>query len=77
MIRSFRNRIERDSLRRAIDAFLARPKALADYKSALMHSSHKEIYSVRGDAHFELHDYDQAIADYERAMSFSSSFAQA
>ena len=32
---------------------------------------------MRGDAHFELQDYDQAIVDYERAMNFSSNFAQA
>ena len=52
-------------------------KAVDDCNSALQHSARKEIYTVRGDAHFKLREYDRAIADYEQAMSFSSSFAQA
>lgn len=52
-------------------------KAVADCNKALRHSSAKEIYSVRGDAHFELDDYDSAISDYNRAMLFGPTIARA
>ncbi len=60
-------RLRQGEFRRAVD----------DCNKALRHSSAKEIYSVRGDAHFELGDYDSAIADYNRAMLFGPTIARA
>jgi|GEM_PF-1077472 tetratricopeptide (TPR) repeat protein len=52
-------------------------KAIDDCEQALKHSTHREIYSVRGDAYLGLGDCDRAIADYEKARRFDTQVAQA
>jgi tetratricopeptide (TPR) repeat protein len=58
-------------------------KAINDCTQALKHSksrksfSHREIYSVRGDAYQELGDTNRAIADYEQTRRFDTTVARA
>lgn len=52
-------------------------KAIADCDESLVSNPSNEAYSVRGDAWFQLKNYDQAVKDFESAQRFDETVAEA
>ncbi len=52
-------------------------KAIADCTRAIEIQPLDEAYSIRGDAHLQKGEIDQAVADYEQARRFDADVAQA
>lgn len=52
-------------------------KAIADCDESLVTRPSNEAYSVRGDAWFQLQNFDQAVKDFESAQRFDDTVAEA